>query len=689
MIRKQCICAIAIATLAATSCGDAVPNDCERANAQLGMTVCLHNVDEESWRNLAVEVAAIDQVRATKYIVPATSDARVPTLIIDAHTFDTHFQFLVQAFGDRFPGLSLAEYAQLITDASRRELYAGSLTEYRTDGGSHYGFVVWDDQRGVNTAVSCSQFEYVHRELSKHVGLSPLSVVPTTPYQTEVLQDCTVPWFDANAAVNYEAYSRGIGYGTLRRYTLAELEQATQRDDFGFQDIIVVDSAPLDIETVISGSITGTRQGELSHLNVRAVARGTPNCYQRNAYELTAQWDNKLVRVDCAGNGLTITETTVVEAQAWWNQLKPTPVDVPEADTEWTLLPTLLETATTTAADRNVALQRYGAKGSNLASLYQRVDSARQLAGFLVPFSYYTQFMSDNHWTVDLGDGPQQRSFADTIAHYLQDPTFAADGAVRRQRLLEFQTAMETAPCADRVVAALVQRIDAVFGSTDVMVRFRSSSNAEDSASFSGAGLYESTSVCAADDADADDVGPSRCDADKANERGVCRGLTRVWSSLWAPKAFSERAWFGIDHSKVAMAVLVNARSKREQANIVAFTGDPGRGGDSRYLVNAQLGELAVVSARPGVWPEKTLLTMTNGQVTGIDRARESSETQPGDVVLADEQLKILGSELAIVATVYPFDHAVPSGRDLLFDTEWKILEDGRLIIKQIRPFLR
>ena len=136
-------------------------------------------------------------------------------------------------------------------------------------------------------------------------------------------------------------------------------------------------------------------------------------------------------------------------------------------------------------------------------------------------------------------------------------------------------------------------------------VRFRSSSNAEDGALFNGAGIYDSFSGCLADDLDDDSLGPSLCDADESRERGVCRALTKVWASLWNPKAYAERDFYGIDQSRAVMAVLVNERSEGELANMVAFSGNPLVRRDTRYLVNSQTGELPVVSPAPGMWPER------------------------------------------------------------------------------------
>ncbi len=247
---------------------------------------------------------------------------------------------------------------------------------------------------------------------------------------------------------------------------------------------------------------------------------------------------------------------------------------------------------------------------------------------------------------------------------------------------------MEEASCDPVIVAAIADQILAIFGADDEMVRFRSSSNAEDALSFNGAGLYESTSVCLADDLAGDADGPSHCDLDKGKERTVCRGLKRVWASLWGMKAVEERSWYGIDHRDVAMGILVNTRTKGELANIVAFTGNPLLQGDERYLVNAQLGELDVVAALPWVWPELDLLTVKAGAVVEIERVKGSTELPEGQWALDASRLEVLGASLATIAALYPVDEAPPAESRILLDTEWKLRADGQFAIKQIRPFL-
>ena len=626
-------------------------------------------------------------------MVPAVSGALIPTVFVDTGGFtqpeqSLHYKFLTESFSD-FQWLEYEGYLELILNPVRRLWFAGSITEYVTpESDSLFGITVWDSGIDSASTITCEQFMRVRKVVQNRVNIGTVAIVPSGGLQRQILGDCDVLIYDPSTSLDYEVYTNAKGCGTLRRYTLSELSVATANSEFGWQNILVTDEAPLDIETILSGIVTGTRQGELSHLNVRSASHGTPNCYIRGAYELLFQWEGQLVELECKTSGATITPITPEEAQVCWEGLRPDPIEVVSMDPDWTDFVGLLELPTDSATDRLAGLSRFGAKGMNLATLYQRINPDLQLEGFLIPFYYYDQFIVANTWSVDLGDGIKSVSFADTIDHYLDDPVFLSDGVRRRERLYALQNAMLDTTCDSALLADIELKIPEIFGSDDVMVRFRSSSNAEDALHFSGAGLYVSTSVCLADETDGDTVGPSRCDPDKSTERDVCRGLTKVWSSLWSMKAFEEREWYGIDHRQTAMAILVNTRTKGELANIVAFSGNPLLRGDPRYLVNAQYGELEVVSARPGIWPEKDLLTLEDGVVVEIERLRGATVLPDGMWVLDNARLEELGMELWNIFQVYPVDGDLPTAANMMLDTEWKVLSDGRLVIKQVRPFL-
>ena len=76
-------------------------------------------------------------------------------------------------------------------------------------------------------------------------------------------------------------------------------------------------------------------------------------------------------------------------------------------------------------------------------------------------------------------------------------------------------------------------------------IRFRSSTNMEDSRHFTGAGLYDSYSGCLLDDTDDDTDGPCGCDSSKSEERGVFRAIKRVYASFYNHNAYLERRRFG------------------------------------------------------------------------------------------------------------------------------------------------
>ncbi|HEX2670202.1 MAG TPA: PEP/pyruvate-binding domain-containing protein, partial [Polyangiaceae bacterium] len=478
-------------------------------------------------------------------------------------------------------------------------------------------------------------------------------------------------------------------FGTVRRYRGRELADAVERAEVGFQDLVIVDQAPSDIETVVSGVVTGTRQGPLSHVAVRSASRGTPNCYLQQAYDYFADFEGKLVRLECAARELLVREASANEAEEYWQTLRPDPVEISEPDRDFTDLVDLEALALSTAEERALGTARFGAKGRNLAWLRQNMDPAYTPRGFLIPIAHYLHFVEQSSWQVELGDGAADHTFAETLAAWQADPSFSADGAARRERLHALQDAIEAAPCDPALLEAVGARLIQTVGTELVTVRFRSSSNAEDGAFFNGAGLYDSYSGCLADDLDGDEDGPSRCDPGEAKERSVCRALRKVWASLHNPKAWDERAFYGIDPARVAMGVLVNERSEAELANMVAFSGNPSVRADSRYLVNAQIDELPVVSPEPGIWPEQALLTLTDGAVTQVDRVGSSSMLEPGETVLTDAQLTQLGTELARLARLYPLDVAPPAGHTFLLDTEWKLMPDRSLRIKQVRPFLK
>ena len=103
-------------------------------------------------------------------------------------------------------------------------------------------------------------------------------------------------------------------------------------------------------------------------------------------------------------------------------------------------------------------------------------------------------------------------------------------------------------------------------------IRFRSSSNAEDSKTFVGAGLYDSFSGCLLDDIDGNTKGPLQMRSYRVQGAGRLPAIRKAYASFYNDNGFLERLRHGIDESQVAMGLLVHysAPDETEMANGVA-----------------------------------------------------------------------------------------------------------------------
>ena len=221
-------------------------------------------------------------------------------------------------------------------------------------------------------------------------------------------------------------------------------------------------------------------------------------------------------------------------------------------------------------------------------------------------------------------------------------------------------------------------------------IRFRSSTNVEDSDSFSGAGLYDSYSGCLEDDLDANQSGPSLCDSEEPEERGVFRAMRKVYASFYNENAFLERLRHGLDESTVGMALLVHFSSpdSEEMANGVATlaldkTG-PQREAAARIVT--QLGAESVTNPNPTRRPE-TVIAMLTGTNTAsaVLTVEQYSSLTPANVTVMPwtSDYRTLVDQLNTASLAYEAHYPDRSRFEL--DFEFKRLVPGRVGLKQIR----
>ena len=420
------------------------------------------------------------------------------------------------------------------------------------------------------------------------------------------------------------------------------------------REIAVLDSVPNDI-AVVAAVVTEEFQTPLSHVNVLSQQRRTPNMALRGARERFADLAGKWVRLTVGAFEWSAVEVSQAEADAWWDEHRPEPVEVPDPDTSVTGFPDV--------DDLSVAdLPAVGGKAAQFGEL-RAIGAADEDGdvvvrhGFAIPVGAYAAFLEQSGLDLE-------------IDAMLADEQFRSDGTYRRERLAQLQAAIEGAPIDPDFLAALEERISSEFGTT--RMRFRSSSTAEDLARFAGAGLHDSKSGAVGDAQDP-----------------VADAVRRVWASLWNFRAFEERDHAGIDHTRVAMGILVHPTYVDETAQGVAITAnlfDPGPAGEDAFYLNVQAGDVSVVQP-PGsgiVADQLLYFHFHNNQPATY--FTHSSLVGEGETVLDRAQLFQLGSALSAIREHFNGIYERPDGFSRLpLDVEFERV--GEVIeVKQVRP---
>jgi hypothetical protein len=224
-------------------------------------------------------------------------------------------------------------------------------------------------------------------------------------------------------------------------------------------------------------------------------------------------------------------------------------------------------------------------------------------------------------------------------------------------------------------------------------IRFRSSTNVEDSEQFTGAGLYDSYSGCLADELDGDEDGPSICDPCENNERGVFRAIRKVFASFYNDNAFLERLRHDINETQVGMAILAHHSfpDEIELANGVATIEKRGSGYNMYITLVTQDGAVSVTNPDPASIPEEVSVRVYSSGTVGPPKLIRASNMVPlGATVMDwDQDYRDLTDLLADVSTEFA---SVTGKTEYLLDLEYKkmapggaVMPAGGLVIKQVR----
>ncbi len=489
----------------------------------------------------------------------------------------------------------------------------------------------------------------------------------------------TARWATGNAC-----YAPGWALGTLKYVAGTDINAAYRSGSLRPEDILLTDGVPAEVP-IVAGILTLSPSTPSSHVAILSGTYGTPFAHAAladtaaraqqlvgrkivlRAYGTTGNCDLRLIDVEGV-----LTPQQIAEILALKN---PPPLAIS---------PMAHYGAYSAPADGLVPadIQYFGGKAANFGFLRRAIPANSPVAAAF-SFDLWNAYLDQT-----LANGRTLRQeIAVRLAGFTYPPANMAAlsdtlKGIRDDLFKKTSATVFSQTLQDAILATLT---DPQYGfDMNRNIRFRSSTNVEDSAQFSGAGLYDSYSGCLADDLDGDTAGPSICDPTETGERGVFRAIRRVFASFYNDNAYLGRMRYGVNEAEVGMAVLVHHSTpdEFEMANGVATL--TRSGGTSRAItLVTQEGAVSVTNPEDGSIPEQvdvavytygTYLTITN----------YSNLVPLGATVLTwDTDYRALAALLVSVAQA--FEQYTGKTRYVLDFEYKKTSPGGALRIKQVR----
>jgi hypothetical protein len=649
--------------------------------------------------------------RWIKFSIPLDDPVRV--YYQDSQVYDFHFDF-ARARLEPFKNMTPAQFEQAALRANDQQVLLGTLL-FPPMNTREYGiqFVGADpySPEYIGKFFDLVQSTVVSDPFSTAFYVPAYEQIPAAEANKGYFESRGIRLASPERWIEGDhAYAIGWALGTLKFFPSSEIDEAFFDGRLKPEDILLTDGVPAEIP-MLAGVLTLKPSTPNSHVAILARSYGVPFAFIANPEEQSRVQQlagrEILLRVEPYSGDVKIFELVDELEPALRQEI----LDLKK--------PAVLEIAPKarfgayTAAAENLTpgdIQYFGGKASNFGFIRRTIPDRSQDA-IAISFDLWDEFMDQV-----MPDGETLRTL---IEERLSKHVYPPDMAVLKTDLEAIRswirvTATFTQPQKSAIIAAL-ERFDPYR-----RIRFRSSTNVEDTEQFTGAGLYDSYSGCLQDDLDPDPSGPSHCNPLRAGKQGVFRAIQRVYASFYNHNAFVERLRHRVDESTVGMALLVHysAPDEIEMANGVATMqvergggqlppgGDPGDPFDPG-LRNAAMGPLREPGNPPaGAYNNTADLVTQKGAVSvtnpdgnarpeivmgylhpfgsGGFLMQRSSLVPLGAYVLEwDAEYKELMSLFASVADAY--HEYFPQKTEFVLNFEYKKLEPGILDVRQVR----
>lgn len=487
----------------------------------------------------------------------------------------------------------------------------------------------------------------------QHSFFAPISFKPNSSQQEEVsAQLSDVPRVlgsEINLSQDYLPLNQAKAVGVLRI-----IDRVTEETIIDRNEIVIFRESPISL-TPLSGVITTQFSTPLAHVNLLTKGWGVPNAYIKGAAELFQPLEGKFVYFETRDDGYTLRRADTNEAAEAGRRLaERSDLLTPEADLEFSQLVEL-------KSQRKSDAKRFGAKSANLGEVMRaaavgRVTNILVPPGFTIPFFYYQQFIEEN-------------KLENVILEMLGNDRFNHDPAYRKQRLAQLRARIQNGELNDAFARAVLQKKHALIGEKGVFAR--SSTNSEDLPNFSGAGLY--TTV-----------------PNVRDDLTLLEAIKTVWASLWNYEAYEARESFGINHSAVYPAVLIQEGKNADAAGVL-ITANPFDKEDRQSVyVNAKRG-LGIRVVEGHRVPEQLVFNPRSGATRVLTRSLDDTmltfDARGGvrEIKIEQERAVLTDAVLRRLARAAMQIKRVFGGRDQ--DIEWLTI-GNQIYIVQSRPYV-
>jgi hypothetical protein len=526
----------------------------------------------------------------------------------------------------------------------------------------------------------------VHASIAMAPGVRPFYVPVYDQREVALVHSA---WFQENgfeitAADRWAAgdvcYSTGWALGRLVQIAATDVWNAYADGRLKPDDILLLDEVPTELPFV-AGIITLTPATPNSHVAILARSYGVPFGWPARVEvrQRIKEWVGRdvlmrldahgcrVVPVDLEGNLPAELREEILELK------RPPELNIPAKQQRGAIS---MSTDDLTPAD----VVYVGGKAANYGLLRKSIADNSQVA-IALTFDLWDAFMDQVM--------PGGKTLRTEIVERLEGHTYPPDvGQLQEDLAWVRQRIRSVANFTPSQRQVLLDILESSGLPMDRRLRFRSSTNVEDTEQFTGAGLYSSFSGCVMDDLLAHLPGPSHCNPDEPDRRGVFRAIRRVYSSFYNDNAVLERLRHGVDESKVGMAVLVHESfpDPDELANgVMTMDWSRGFGGSNQvnFRMVSQPGAESVTNPDSSARPE-IIDGWGFGASVFFERRQGSGHLPLGGSVLEWEaEYRQFVDLFKKVAEAYADLH--PGRTAFTLDFEYKKSAERGLQVKQVR----